>query len=222
MAAKRDQKRYVVQYPSGAMDYPGLMHPGESDDLEEAGRIYLSVAGASDVYDRQERRFVNPEQEIDCVAEAYAAWHREQRKGEDGRDWVLGFHERKADGLNHISRSLDGSDPERLVALCGVLFEPSDLLHIGFEDELTEEQMCGTCRTQGLARGESELREGYPAEIDRLLTAAKTRDSIVAEVRAGEGDAFALAERLSDAERELAVATKAYEDLLPRLPEASL
>jgi hypothetical protein len=66
-------KRYQVLYPADVGH-----HPGESDDLEEAGRIYLGIPGASDIYDRQERRYINPEVEVECVAEAFEKWHREQ------------------------------------------------------------------------------------------------------------------------------------------------
>lgn len=61
--------RYQVMYPVDVGH-----EPGSSDDLEDAGRIYLAVSGASDIYDRQERRYINPEAEIKCVAEAFETW----------------------------------------------------------------------------------------------------------------------------------------------------
>lgn len=85
MSLAEGQKRYEVQYPTGALDYPGVSNPGTFDDLEDAGRCYLSVPGATDIYDRLERRYVNPEQEIDCVAEAFEAWLAGRGAPRDGQ-----------------------------------------------------------------------------------------------------------------------------------------
>lgn len=78
MALRQGQKRYVVQYPVGAMDYSGLYQPGSFDDLEKAGLCYLATPGATDIYDRLEARYVDPEREIDCVAEAFEEWLAER------------------------------------------------------------------------------------------------------------------------------------------------
>ena len=48
-------------------------------DLETAGRAYLSTPGACDIYDTVKRRFIHPEEEIDCVAKAWEDWWWSQR-----------------------------------------------------------------------------------------------------------------------------------------------
>lgn len=68
--------RYTVHYP---MDEPTVLDAGSTNDLEEAGRIYLSSAGASDIYDNHERRWIHPEIEINCVVEAYRKSYRRQQ-----------------------------------------------------------------------------------------------------------------------------------------------
>lgn len=70
------RRRYEVMFP---IDIGSS--PGSSDDLEEAGRIFLGTSGATDIYDHEERRFVSPEEEIDCVAEAFEKWQAERTGG---------------------------------------------------------------------------------------------------------------------------------------------
>lgn len=66
-------KRYRIQCADGAT----LSHSVAT--LEEAGRAYLGTPGACDIYDTVERRFINPELEIDCVAESWENWWWSQR-----------------------------------------------------------------------------------------------------------------------------------------------
>lgn len=64
--------RYQVRYPT---DGDGtITQPGSFDNLEDAGRCYLATSGATDIWDREEQRFIDPEAEVDCVADAYHKW----------------------------------------------------------------------------------------------------------------------------------------------------
>lgn len=66
-------KRYSVTCADGI----SLFH--STDDLEAAGRAYLEMPGACDIYDRQERRYIDPESEIDHVASMWEDWWWSQR-----------------------------------------------------------------------------------------------------------------------------------------------
>lgn len=55
--------RYRVECAAG-------LSVGGSNDLEEAGRMYLGLPGASDILDLDTRELVPPEK-IPCVAKAY-------------------------------------------------------------------------------------------------------------------------------------------------------
>lgn len=89
--ALREQEIFLKELEPGryrldciAPEVPG---GGIYADLEEAGRAYLAGTGHWDIYDTKLKRYVNPELEVPCVADAYAEWHARQQE-DDGVEYV--------------------------------------------------------------------------------------------------------------------------------------
>lgn len=72
LITRRPLGRYRVEYPTN--DVPGFDFVGHTDDLEAAGRMLMDTEGASDIYDTVEKRYINPELEISCVAQDWLNW----------------------------------------------------------------------------------------------------------------------------------------------------
>lgn len=57
----------------------GMTFSSYTDDLETAGEWYLDGRGNLEIYDEVAKRYIDPEAEIDCVAEAWDNWWWSQR-----------------------------------------------------------------------------------------------------------------------------------------------